>query len=271
MVDDIAKARELEGRASKAQREGRYADADAPLEEPIAIWTRLRGPDDVEVLNDQMNLAVAYRCHGEAARGIPLLERVVALLPRSPDPDVPALTITARNDLATAYRSAGHLSRARQVWETCLAAMDSVHGSAPHPERGRVLENLAVVLRDLRDFQASESYARRGLSEWRALRGENDLDTAASKSALGAALLEQGKLDEAQLVLDDAMRTIESTGHELAVATTLTLVGALAARRGDRERARDSFRRALALTRKFYPDTHPEVVELLRSLAVLGA
>ena len=106
-MDDIAQARELERQASQAQREGRYADADAPLEAAIEMWTRLRGPDDVEVLNCQMNLAVAYRRRAEAARAIPLLERVVALLPHSQDPDVPALLITARNNLATAHRSVG--------------------------------------------------------------------------------------------------------------------------------------------------------------------
>ena len=77
-MDEIAKARDIERQASIAQREGRFADAERLLGEAIAIWTRLRGPDDVEVLNDQMNLAVAYRRWGEAARAVPLLERVAA-------------------------------------------------------------------------------------------------------------------------------------------------------------------------------------------------
>jgi hypothetical protein len=53
--DDAARARALESEASKCQREGRYADAEQPLLAAIEIWSRLFGPDDVEVLNDQMN------------------------------------------------------------------------------------------------------------------------------------------------------------------------------------------------------------------------
>jgi tetratricopeptide (TPR) repeat protein len=270
-MDDISKARELERQASQAQREGRFADADLCLQQAIAIWTRLRGPDDIEVLNDSMNLAVAYRRRGEAARAVPILKRVVEMLPTCQDPDVPNLLLTAQNNLAAAYRGVNQLSLARQTWERCLGALDDAHGDRPHPERARVLDNLAVVLRDVHDLARSETLARRALVEWRALRGDVDIDTATSKATLGAALMEQGKLDEAELLLDDALQTHQATASDLAVAATLTLVGAVAAKRGNRERALASFHRALELTRRFFADTHPENRDLLRSIAALGS
>lgn len=269
-AQEIEHARRLEREAAAAQREGRYADAEAPLEGAIAIWTRLRGADDVEALNDQMNLAVAYRRRGEAARAVPLLERVVALLPKTSDPDVPSLLLTARNNLATAYRGIGELGRAREAWETCLVGLDAMHGATRHPERARVLDNLAVVLRDLRDFVASEAYARRGLAEWRALRPDGDPDVATSKATLGAALMEQKKVAEAAPLIVEALRVHQQAGNDLAVASTLTLLGACSLAVGNREDARAMFTKALALTRRFYPDTHPEVRELLASLAAIG-
>lgn len=267
---DATTARALEKEASTAQREGRFADAEKPLLAAIAIWTALRGPDDVEVLNDEMNLAVSYRRRGEAARAVPLLERVVQKLPASGDPDVPALLVTARNNLATTYRSLGRFALARKTWEACLVALDASPIDTPHPDRARVLDNLAVVLRDMRDFTASEARARRGLAEWRALVGEEHTDTATAKSAVGAALLEQDKLDDATPFLVEALRTQEKVGHELAISATLTLFGALVLKRGDRAGAREEFERALGLARKHLPDEHPEVRELLQSLRALG-
>ena len=117
---------------------------------------------------------------------------------------------------------------------------------------------------------ASRAAAWAGVAEWRALRGDADSETATSKATLGAALLDQGKLDEAERVLSDALRTHEATSHALAVASTLTLVGALAVTRADLPKARASCERALSLTRGFYPDTHSEVQELLGSLRALG-
>jgi tetratricopeptide (TPR) repeat protein len=270
-MDEIAKARDIERQASIAQREGRFADAERLLGEAIAIWTRLRGPDDVEVLNDQMNLAVAYRRWGEAARAVPLLERVVAMLPKTNDPDVPQLLLMAQNNLAAAYRGVQKLSLARQTWEHCLTDLDAALGDQPHADRARVLDNLATLVRDLGDFARSEALAHRGLLEWRAIRGDDDPDVATSKATLGAALMEQGKLDEAEPLFEDAVRTFESAGAKLAAASTLTLIGALAAKRGNRERALACFERSLDLSRKFFPDTHPEIQELLRSIATLNA
>jgi tetratricopeptide (TPR) repeat protein len=268
-MDVVTRARQLERQASTAQREGRFYDADAPLLAAIALWKTLHGPDHIEVLNDEMNLAVALRRRGEAARSVPLLESVAERLVRCADPDAPALLLVAQNNLATAYRDVGRLSLARRVYEASLARLDALHGPKPDEQRARVLDNLSVVLREVGDAVAAEASARRGLAEWRALRGDLDAETATAKGAVGAALLDQGKLDAAEPFLVEALVTHEATGHDLAVASTLTLVGALAFRRGDRGAAHAAFSRALALTRRFYPSDHREVQEILASLAAI--
>jgi tetratricopeptide (TPR) repeat protein len=270
-VDDrqaVQRARELERAASAAQREGRFADAEASLRDAIAIWEQLFGPDDVDVLNDEMNIAVAWRRAGNAAGAAAALESVAERLSQCPHADAPSLLLTARNNLATAYRGLHRLDRARDLWLQCLAAHDA-NGATPNPERARVLDNVSVVLRDLADPVAAEAFARRGLAEWIALRGEHDLDTATAQAAVGAALLSQGRLDEAEPFLASALATTEAQGADLAVASTLTLVGAVAHRRGDRARAHASVSRALLLTRKHLPEEHPDVREIRASLDVL--
>lgn len=263
------KARDLEQRASLAQREGRYADADAPLLEAIAIWKRIGGPEHVDVLNDEMNLAVAWRRRGDFARSVPVLERVVVRLAASADPDARGLVLQAKNNLATAYRSAGRRDRAREMWEECLRAHDASLGARPDAERARVLDNLSQVVAELGDAPAAERLARRGLAEWTALRGDDDVDTAKSKGSVAAALLMQHRLDEAEPLLMAALRTMEAKSHGLDVASLLTLVGKLRFERGDRTAARAAFARALEITKGFYSDDHVQVRELRRSLAVI--
>ena len=64
---DVCRARELEARASELQRSGKYKDAEEPLKAALSIWTKHYGPNHIEVLNDEMNLAVSYRRRGDAA------------------------------------------------------------------------------------------------------------------------------------------------------------------------------------------------------------
>ena len=100
----VDRARALERQASELQRAGRYLEAEKPLLDAIALWTQYRGANDIEVLNDTMNLAVAYRRHGDAERAVPLLERVSKGLATCSDPDAPELRRKALNNLAAAYR-----------------------------------------------------------------------------------------------------------------------------------------------------------------------
>ena len=133
---EVERARQLEQQASELQRAGRYMDAERPLLDAIALWTSYHGPDDIEVLNDTMNLAVAYRRHGATERAVPLLERASKGFATCADPDAPALRRKALNNLAAAYRFANKSQEARSTWEALLI------GPGPQLKNGRVLTTL---------------------------------------------------------------------------------------------------------------------------------
>jgi tetratricopeptide (TPR) repeat protein len=152
-----------------------------------------------------------------------------------------------------------------------LATHDRQEDAAtPNAERARVLDNLSVVVRECGDAKAAEAYARRGLSDWTSLRGRADPDTATAMGGLAAALLEQGRLDEAAPLLDEARRFFATHDHRLALGSVLTLVGSLALRRGDRDAARAAFTEALVATQEVLPEHHPEVRALQASLRAIG-
>lgn len=226
--------------------------------------------DDIEVLQGQLDAAVALRRQGLTPRALPALESVVERLSRSRDPDAPTILQAARNELALAYRELRRPERARDVWMQSLAVLEVRHGSRPHAERGQVLHGLSTVTRELGDLAAAERYGRRGLAEWTSLRDGEDVDVAIAKATLGAALLAQDRLAEAEALLIAAVATAEVLGEERGIVQTLAHVGALARRRGDVEGARGSMTRALRLARKHHPESHPDVRDLVAALAKLG-
>lgn len=261
--EEIDAARKLEKEANQHQRAGRYAEAEKALLEAIAKWTKWRGPDDVETLNDTMNLAVSYRRRGTPDKAVPLLQRVVQGLERCKDPDAPSLRRLALNNLASAYRFSGQPAQAYATWEALLLELQK---AGDLEERARALDNLAGLLSELPgEMAAAERYARQGYKTWTELRGDeaaDDPDVAISGSVLGNILLAKGDLAEARRLLEDALRVHEKVGGPESpnVPATLNLIGVLEVKAGRSAQAKDAFRRSLEISRKLALDPRHHVV-----------
>ncbi|HZN94167.1 MAG TPA: tetratricopeptide repeat protein, partial [Myxococcales bacterium] len=197
----IDAAKKLEEAAMELIRTGRYADSEKPLQEAIALWTKYRGPDDLEVLSDTRMLAVSRRRKGDAPGAALLLEKVLEKLDRSKDPRAPELKLAVLNDLAAAYKYAGRVKQAQATFEGLLQQLSKL-GDAPEleEEKARVLDNLAtLLLDDGKDVAGAERYARQGYAKWKALRGDaDDPDFAISASILGGIATRKGDLKEAR-------------------------------------------------------------------------
>ncbi|NMO23004.1 tetratricopeptide repeat protein [Pyxidicoccus fallax] len=267
--EDAGRARELEARASQLQRAGKYHEAEQPLLEAIALWKRLGGPEHIEVLNDEMNLAVSYRRRGDARKAIPLLSRVVASLGKSKDPDAPELHRKALNNLAAAYKAEQRYDEARVTLERCLSLLEA---TGPSVERARVLDNLASILLDAGKVDAAEPYARRGYSEWRAVRGEQDVDVAISMSVLGGVRMRQKKYAEARTLLEDSLRMNEALRGKdhVELGATLNLLGELETRAGRLDAAQQHYERTLALSERALTAEHPYVKDAREGLATVA-
>lgn len=259
---EVTKARELERRAHDLQKAGRYEEAEKPLLQAAAIWKRYRGGEDIEVLNDEMNLAVSYRRRGQTQRALPMLERVAAGFKVSSDGDAPALYRSALNNVSAAYRDMGRLDDARRALETCLK---SVEPGGRTEERARVLDNLAGVLVDKGDLAAAEPIARRALSEWKSLRSEEDADVSVSMGVVGTVLMRQGKTEQARPLLEKALAIAEKVrgGDHPEVGAALNLVGELEWRAGHKDVARKFYQGAVTLLQRHFDDSHPLVKDAL--------
>lgn len=262
---DVSRARDLERRASDLQRAGKYREAEKPLLEAIQLWKRYHGPNNIEVLNDEMNLAVSYRRRGDARLAIPILERVASGLKASDDPDASELYRKALNNLSAAYRASGRLKEARVSLEKCLQELER---GGTSEERARVLDNLAGILLEEDAPELAEDFARRALEEWKGLRGDEDVDVGVSMSVVGTALMRQGKLEEARPLLEGALAITERLrGKEHPeVGAGLNLIAELEFRSGRRELARKLYERSLALSRKHLTEDHPQVQDAIHGL-----
>lgn len=262
-----AAARALEQKAHELQAAGRYAEAEKPLLEAIELWKK-NGVGNVDQLNDEMNLAVSWRRRGEAPRAAAALERVVAAFAKSKDPDAPELHRKALNNLAAAYRDSSRLADARTALLTCLKLLGP---GGPSEERARVLDNLATVAMDLGDDEGAEGYARRGLAEWKALRGPDDVDLGISMAVTGTLLLGRGELDEARPFLEGALRIAEKAygPDHPRVAASLNLVGALELRSGHLDAAQQALQRSVKILSKQFDEGHPLLRDARKSLARL--
>jgi tetratricopeptide (TPR) repeat protein len=270
--EQVAEARRLEKEGNELQRAGKYAEAERPLQAAIDLWTKARGPDDVEVLNDSMNLAVARRRKGDFAGAVALLQKVSEGLARCKDKDAPQLRRRAANNLAAAYKYSGQPKKALAAWEGLLKEIPADAAE----ERATVLDNLAtLLLDDLKDVAGAERYARQGYAAWRALRGEgDDPDVAISETTLGTIALRKGDRKEARRLLEDAVRVLEASGGADSpnVAAALNLLSDVEEVEGRRDAARADLERSLAIARKLNLDSkHYLVVDAKQRLQRLDA
>jgi tetratricopeptide (TPR) repeat protein len=254
---EIARARSLEETAFDLQRAGKYVEAEKPLEEAIAIWKKLRGPEDIEVLNDEINLAASYRRRGDAMLAVDLLERVIKTLDASrAELKLVNLRRSALNNLAVAYLDAGRYDAARR---TLGSLLEGAKGP-PSDERARVLDNLANVEMELRQYERAEKHARLALADWRAMLGEEARDVAISMSVVGTATMLCGRLEEARPLLEGAVAMAERQfGRDHPTVGSLSnLMGKLDRETGHFDSAEAHYRRALALALKSgFTKDHP--------------
>lgn len=120
-------------------------------------------------------------------------------------PDHP-YTLTARNNLAGAYKSAGRFAEAIELYEQVLAERERVWG-ADHPDTLNVRNNLAVAYYSVGRFGEAVELFEQVLAEYERVLGPDHPDTLNARDNLAGAYDSVGRFAEAidvweELLLD---------------------------------------------------------------------
>ena len=211
---------------------------------------------------DQIKIGVFSR-----EDSIELYEQVLAEYERVLGADHPD-TLTVRNNLAGAYKSAGRLAEAVELFERVLA--DRVRVLGPdHPDTLAARNNLAGAYYSVGRFGEAIELLGRVLAERERVLGPDHPDTLTTRNNLAFAYHSAGRFDEAielyERVLADQERVLGPDHPDtLTVRNNLAFAYHSAGRFGE---AIELFERVLADQERVLGPDHPGTLTTRNSLA----
>lgn len=210
----IARARRLEQQARERQREGKFAEAEEPLLLAMSIWKLVAGPDNIEIINDEVALAASYRRRGDVQLAIAKLDHATEVASKkfSEDGEWAHVYRLALNNTGIALREANDLEKARACLELALSLVE-IAIEPPEDlmvERARVLDNLVSVLSLIGEHAQAERNVRESIALWTEVRGADALDTLVAMSNLAAVQMRTGELDGARATLLECESKLEA-------------------------------------------------------------
>lgn len=254
---NVALARFYRGAVLDRMPEGAAGDpregARAEYEAALAI---LRGPARDPALESRVlnNLAANRIAAGDRPRARTLLAEAVDLargrLEATGGAAERAGLARVLNNLADLERTLDELPSALVHAEEAVDAAERLPEG--HPDRNRLVGLCAHTVGLVRDDlgqpdQAAILYARALDHKIEAL-GANAVEVASTRNVLGNCLLLEGRLDEAQPLLESAVEVLAARAPESDhLAAACNNLGLLHLRRGDLERAEPLLERSLAL------------------------
>ena len=211
---------------------------------------------------DQIKIGVFSR-----EDSIELYEQVLADQERVLGPDHPD-TLTTRNNLAVAYRSAGRFGEAIELYKWVLADQERVLGP-DHPDTLITRNNLAGAYKDVGRFGEAIELYKRVLADQERILAPDHPDTLAARNNLAGAYYSVGRFGEAielfERVLAERERVLGSD-HPDTLTTRNNLAGAyyFAGRFGE---AIELLGRVLAERERVLGPDHPDTLTTRNNLA----
>ncbi len=221
-----------------------------------------------EIASTLNSLALLARLRGRRAEAERLFERSLQGFTAVQGPDGWDVALL-HNNLGSLLVEKGELLRGRRHLERGLAVLEAYVVNEPELVAAN-LGDLASLLLELGDVDGAARHQLRAVEIWTKSRGEAHPETVKAKSSLAVTRMGQARLDEAEILLNEAL---EDSGEEL-LAGILNDLGDLKMRRQDYAGAKVLFERAVNLDTARWGDGHPEVlasqVNLANALGKLG-
>ncbi len=182
--------------------------------------------------------------------------------------DQPEVEATLRLQLAHTYRQLGDWDEAGRQLER-VKELDATH-RLESPGRGVIAAGEAVLAWARDDLPAAEALYRESLAAMEARADIDSLAWAESTVQLGNIVVQLGRYDEADSLMNAALALYRRKAPESdGIAVTLNSLGNLGRYKGDLESSETNYREALAIHRRVWGEDHPFVATDLHNLGRL--
>ncbi|MEQ9563230.1 MAG: tetratricopeptide repeat-containing protein kinase family protein, partial [Woeseiaceae bacterium] len=191
--------------------------AQRSLLEAAGIYRSTHGPDHPYLANTMSNLAIAYNQTGDFGKAADALAEALRVGIASYGPDHPNVN-SFRINLATNLQDMGRLVEAEPLLREGLRGdREQLDPGSPH--LFATLDRYGALLDDLGNHSEAEALLQEALDLRREYIGIDDAQTALAALNLARNQLAQGKLDNAERLVNEALRAVEAAseqGDELA-------------------------------------------------------
>jgi tetratricopeptide (TPR) repeat protein len=255
--------------ALSLQGAGQYARAEDMFKRAMAIQKRVMAPLHPDVLGTRYNYAALLNAIGhyeEAERNIrELMPARRAVLGKHPRLGFTLITY------GRALTALGKYDEAQQALDEALEIFTSALGPE-HYRTGQAHRSLGLLALARGNFAAAERSFRRDEHIEAVEFGETSDTVFRTRSLIAAALLRQGRVAEAEPLLEQSYAKLYGGGRAPGAEYDRTLVE-LASLRMKQERLADAeslYRQALQKYARFGIPNHPDTAESLRGLAKIA-
>jgi tetratricopeptide (TPR) repeat protein len=217
------------------------------------------------VWQEQMIEANRLTRAGEYREAIAAFEQAIRIASQPGAP--PEYLPYALNGQGLAYGELAQLDRADALYRRALALIEQSRGRT-NAAYASVLANLAGSLTARGQLAKAEKLLRESIGLHLAAVPPDPVNLALARNALGKILMERSALEEAEAVLEDAMRALEGIPQaKVQLGMAVNNWGALLSHRGRYAEAAVALERSLALIE---PDLGPRNPWLVHTLTNLG-
>ncbi len=251
--------------ADPAEAKGREVTAREIVDRGAArIDEELTGEPDLRATMLD-SLGRVYRHLGDPERGVPLLEKSLALRRRL-DPAPNEALYLALHHLGLARLEASRLDEAQALLEEALA-MRGRFAASPAVDFAGAMNDLAMVHNQRGDLDEAVKLMEQVIEEKRRHFGARDAKVAIAQLNLASVHFRQGDMTRAEAACRVAVEILRAVHHgdhpDLAFA-----ISNLAAATDDNRKAIPILEEALAMRRRLLGDRHPDVGVTINNLAV---